>query len=102
MKNSSIYFDGNQAKELNALCEVYPKLKTSFEEAKEAFEQVKNRIKELCENDTETSKYFVKMTITPDSMILDSTKIKTEYPEIAEKCQKVKKGSRSIKEILKK
>ena len=102
MKTNSILLDGKDGNELNQLCSQYDQLKTAYEEAKEAFDNVKNRIKELCVADTETTKFFVKMTVTSDTMILDTAKIKSEYPEIAEQCQKVKKGSRSIKEILKK
>ena len=42
------------------------------------------------------------MRITPDSFILDSKVVKEKYPEVFEECKKVKNGSTSIQEVLKK
>ncbi len=99
----SKFIDKELAVELNGLCKDYDRLKTDYLEAKETFEKVANRIKEICtEKDNETTKYLVKMTITPDSTIIDTKAIKEKYPEIAEECVKTKKGSRSIKEVLRK
>lgn len=103
MNITSNYIDGADATELDNLCKNYSKVKTEYEEIKAEYNRIVEGIKKLCtEKDNETSKYFIKMKITPESFILDSKKIKEKYPEIFEECKKVKSGSSSIQEILKK
>lgn len=103
MLEVSNFIDKKLGKELDSLCSQYDQLKTDFLVAQEAFEKVKNRIKEICtEKNNETARYQVTMTITPDTTIIDTKAVKEKYPEIAAECVKTKKGSRSIKEVLKK
>ena len=103
MNDQAIYIDGQQAVELNNACKDYDRLKTAYEEAIAEFEKVQKTIKEICQNSKqETSKYMVKMKITPDTTILDTKKVAEKYPEIFAECQKPKKGSTSIMEVLKK
>ena len=100
MLKDSNYIDGTLAEELNKLCGQYDQLKTAYNEAEEAFNAVKDRIREICtQKDNETSKYQVVMTVTADSVIIDTKAIKEKYPEIAKECVKPKKGSRSIKDL---
>lgn len=103
MNIESNFIDGTQAKELNELCKEYPRLKAQLKEIKAEFERVEKRIKELCPDKlNETAQFTIQMTIVSEGTTLDTDRIKKEYPEIAAKCQKVKKGYTSIKEILKK
>lgn len=103
MLSESLYIDGQQAVELNEACKNYDKLKVAYEEAKAEFEKVQKVIKSICTNKTnETSKYIIKMKITPSSVILDSQQVKEKYPDVFAECQKTKSGSTSIMEVLKK
>lgn len=103
MNITSKYIDGTNAIELDKLCKDYSRVKTEYEEIKAEYDRIVKGIKELCtEKNNETSKYFVKMRITPDSFILDSQVVKEKYPLIFEECKKIKKGSISIQEVLKK
>ena len=103
MNITSNYIDGTDAIELDRLCKDYSSIKTKYEEVKAEYDKIVKGIKELCtEKDNETSKYFVKMKITPSTFILDSKVVKEKYPEVFEECKKVKNGSTSIQEILKK
>ena len=102
MNENLIYIDGQDATDLNDACKNYDKLKTTYEEAKAEFEKVQKVIKEICKASSETSRFVVKMKVTPSSTILDTAKVKEKYPEIFTECQKEKKGSTSILEILKK
>ena len=102
MNDNLIYIDGQDAADLNDACKNYDRLKTAYEEAKAEYEKVQKVIKRICTESAETSKFVVKMKVTPDSSILDNQQIKEKYPEIFEECQKTKKGSTSIMEVLKK
>lgn len=103
MNITSNYIDGTDAIELDKLCKDYSSIKTKYEEVKAEYDAIVKGIKKLCtEKDNETSKYFVKMRITPDSFILDSKVVKEKYPDVFEECKKVKSGSISIQEVLKK
>ena len=102
MNDRLVYIDGQDAIDLNDACKNYDRLKTAYEEAKAEYEKVQKVIKKICVASSETSKFVVKMKITPASSILDTQKVKEVYPEIFEMCQKEKKGSTSIMEVLKK
>lgn len=103
MNITSKFIDGVNATELDKLCKDYSKVKTEYEEIKAEYDRIVKGIKELCTGkDNETSKYFIKMRITPDSFILDSKMVKEKYPEVFEECKKIKNGSSSIQEVLKK
>ena len=103
MQENSKFIDGKEAITLNELCSQYDKVKSEYEEIKEKFENMKEQIKAICtDSKNETTKFLVKMRITPDGTMIDTKQIKEKYPEIAEECTTVKKGSRSIQEILKK
>ena len=103
MNITSNYIDGTDAIELDKLCKDYSSIKTKYEEVKAEYDTIVKGIKKLCtEKDNETSKYFVKMKVTPETFILDSKQVKEKYPVIFEECKKVKSGSISIQEILKK
>ena len=97
-----LYIDGEEAIRLNEACRKYDRLKATFEEAEAEFKEVQKVIKELCTHKAnKTSKFSIKMTITSESSILDGQKVKEKYPEVFAECQKVKKGSVSIREVLK-
>ena len=103
MLENSNYIEGTLARELDDLCKKYDKVKTDYAIIDEEFTKIKNRIKEICTAKTnETARFQINMKITSDGSMLDSKKVELEYPEVFQKCQKVKKGSRSIQEILKK
>ena len=103
MNITSNYIDGTDAIELDKLCKDYSSAKTKYEEAKAEYDKIVQGIKELCtEKNNETSKYSIKMRITDDSVMLDSKKVKERYPLIFEECKKIKSGSISIQEVLKK
>ena len=103
MLAESLYIGGQQAIDLNTACKNYDRLKTIYEEAKAEFDACQKVIKDICKlPKNETSKFMVKMKITPASSILDTQRVKETYPEIFAECQKEKKGSTSILEILKK
>ena len=102
MNERLMYIDGQDAIDLNDACKHYDRLKTIYEETKAEFEELQKVIKRICTESAETSKYVVKMKITPPSSILDGQQVKEKYPEIFAECQKTKKGSTSIMEVLKK
>lgn len=103
MNITSNYIDGANAIELDKLCKNYSSTKARYEEIKAEYDKIVNGIKKLCtEKDNETSKYYIKMKITSDSVILDSKMVKEKYPEVFNGCSKVKNGSISIQEVLKK
>lgn len=102
MNDNLLYIDEQEAVKLNEACKNYDKLKTAYEEAKAEFEAVQKVIKKICTSSAETSKYVVKIKVTPESQILDTAKVKEKYPEVFTECQKTKKGSTSILEVLKK
>lgn len=103
MNITSNYIDGTNAIELDKLCKDYSSIKTKYEEVKAEYDKIVKGIKELCtEKNNETSKYLIKMKITSDSFILDSKMVKEKYPKVFDKCKKVKNGSMSIQEVLKK
>ena len=103
MQTKSKFIDGKEAITLNELCRNYDKVKAEYEEIKEKFETMKEQIKAICtDSSNETTQFLVKMRITSDGTMIDTKQIKEKYPEIAEECITIKKGSRSIQEILKK
>lgn len=102
MNDKLLYIDGQDATDLNDACKNYDRLKAAYEEAKAEFEKVQKVIKRICVSSSETSKYVVKIKVTPDTTILDTQKVKEKYSEIFAECQKPKKGSTSIMEVLKK
>ena len=103
MNITSNYIDGTNAIELDKLCKDYSSVKTKYEEIKAEYDAIVQGIKKLCtEKNNETSKYSIKMKITSDSFILDSKVVKEKYPDVFEECKKVKNGSTSIQEVLKK
>lgn len=105
MKDNSILLDGSQAQKFNELCREYNALKAEYEEITEKWTNIVNGIKafnETNEKSVESVNFVVNFKVTGESMILDTKKIKELYPEIVEQCQKVRKGSASIMEVLKK
>ena len=102
MNDLLMYIDGQDAIDLNDACKHYDRLKTIYEETKAEFEELQKVIKRICTQSAETSKYVVKMKVTPATSILDNKKVKEMYPEIFDMCQKEKAGYTSIVEILKK
>lgn len=103
MNIESKYIDGTNAIELDKLCKDYSSIKTKYEEIKAEYDAIVTGIKKLCtEKNNETSKYSIKMRIIPESFILDSKMVKEKYPDVFNKCKKLKNGSISIQEVLKK
>ena len=102
MKEVSTLLDKQQAKKFNDLCKNYASLKAEYDEVKEKWDTLQSELKAFCDNKTvETTTWRVNFTITGETTILDTKAVKEKYPEIAEQCQKVKKGSVSIHEVLK-
>lgn len=103
MNIESNYIDGTNAIELDKLCKDYSSIKTKYEEIKAEYDTIVTGIKKLCtEKNNETSKYSIKMRIIPESFILDSKMVKEKYPDVFNKCKKLKNESISIQEVLKK
>lgn len=104
MKTESILLDGTQAKQFNDLCRQFDSLKAEYAEIKEKWDALTEELKAFSNGNktVETTTFVVNYKVTGETTILDTKAIKEKYPEIAEQCQKVKKGSIAIQEVLKK
>ena len=96
-------FDSKVNAELNKACREYGTLKAQYEEAKRLYDECCSVIKSHCDaKRNSTGAWLIEMKLTPETLIFDSEKFKSENPAMYEQYTiTTKAGSRSIHRINK-